>query len=159
MFMVIRCVVKTRICFRIDGFYWFRTNKNSLYSKRKSVVCSYKAEFQQFTFFERSKLSIFQIPGFVDLWVDNASLVLIRHHEEISQHAAIVRASFCREVVSKEYCENPEKITRPFNNCEVRRMQAQEFFRLASEMYNPLIKRGSNKLSEDVTSDGGSCCE
>ena len=113
MFMVIRCVVKTRICFRIDGYYWFRTNKNSLYSKRKSVVSSYKAEFRNFTFFKRSKPSIFQILGFVNLWVDNASLVLIRNHVEISQHAAIVWASFCREVVSGEYCENPENLLGP----------------------------------------------
>ena len=63
------------------------TNVHGMRSKSPSPVVI-KLNFKNLRFLN-DQISIFKILGFVNLWIDNARLVLIRHQFDISQHAAI----------------------------------------------------------------------
>ena len=69
---------------RDDGFRWRCFNKTAPYSKAKRKICGTNVEFRFGTFFSRSKLSAFQILGFVNLWVDHVALTVISKQVEIS---------------------------------------------------------------------------
>lgn len=66
--------------------------------------------FRPGTFFERSKLSIFEIITFVNLWVGNASLTLIEEPLEISHQTSVDWSSFCREVLFCYFIDNKQKL-------------------------------------------------
>lgn len=67
-------------------------------------------EFRHATFFARSKLSIFQILGFVNLWVGNATLKLISEQMELSKKYAVDWSSFCREVLFYSFIVKKDQI-------------------------------------------------
>ena len=71
------------------------------------------------TFFERSKLSIFQVLGFVNLWVENVSLKVTAQQLNLSKPSVVDWASFCREVVFNGYIINVEKLGGPGKIVEI----------------------------------------
>lgn len=81
--------------------------------KSKRERCEKRVELRTGTFFEKSKLTVFQIIGFVNLWVEGASLRVISNQLEIDPGTAVDWASFCREVVFDAYVINGQKIGGP----------------------------------------------
>lgn len=94
-------------------------NKTQKYAKSKKELCKTKVEFRAGTFFENSKLSIFQILGFVNLWVDAVPLKVICCQLEIDRSAAVNWSSFCREVVLDAFIANPMKLGGPGKIVEI----------------------------------------
>ncbi|KAI4455467.1 isxo2-like transposase domain [Holotrichia oblita] len=97
---------------RTDGWVWQCNHKVSV-RKQKSKKCATRVEFRTGTFFARSKLSLHQILGFVNYWVNWASLTLISGQLEFSLHTAVDWASFCREVCLEHYMRRPNKLGDP----------------------------------------------
>lgn len=80
------------------SFKW-RCNTKYKNSSKKTVTCNYGRSIRKGTFFQNSHLSIRQICSFVNLWVDNVPLKVIKKQAEIKQnHTVVDFASFCREV-------------------------------------------------------------
>lgn len=104
---------------RMDGFRWRCDNTTAKYSKGKREKCETFVEFRCNTFFARSKLPIFKILGFVNLWVDNASLSIISKQLDIDLGTAVDWASFCREVVLDSFIINKEKLGGPGKIVEI----------------------------------------
>jgi hypothetical protein len=115
-----RCWFKLKVCSgkysfrycRADGWRWFCRNKAwRQYAKSKPKPCGQTQEFRKGTFFEKSKLSIFQILAFSHCWVQKMSLnVISRELEIVGDHTTTDWASFCREVVFAHMLDKPEKI-------------------------------------------------
>lgn len=78
--------------------------------KQKRKTCNHTETLRNNTFFHKSKLDLFNICGFVNLWALNCSLETITVQLEISKPTAVDWASFCREVVEVCYLKNPKKI-------------------------------------------------
>lgn len=104
--------------FRLDGWRWRCRNKVSV-NKQKATYCEVRVEFRTGTFFAKSKLSMFKMLGFVNLWVDNASLKLIMNQVEIAKQTAVDWASFSREVVFDAYLLHPAKLGGPGITVEI----------------------------------------
>uniref|UniRef100_A0A914DCE3 ISXO2-like transposase domain-containing protein n=1 Tax=Acrobeloides nanus TaxID=290746 RepID=A0A914DCE3_9BILA len=83
---------------RPDGLRWNCQHKIQKYH-HKEESCNTHVEFRYGTWFADAKLDIFQTPGFVNLWVENAPICLISHQLDISLHTCCNWSSFCREVV------------------------------------------------------------
>lgn len=97
---------------RKDGscFKW-RCNAKISVPKKKSTICNYGISIRKGTFFEGSHLSISQICKFVNLWVDNVELRVIKKQVEISSESTSTDwSSFCREVCYDYMVLNKEKI-------------------------------------------------
>ncbi|CAF4294374.1 unnamed protein product [Didymodactylos carnosus] len=82
----------------IDGFKW-KCSQMISKPKQKPSKCNYGASVRKGTFFARSHLSLFQICGFVHLWVHNSELRVIEKEMRISKRFTVDWSSFCREVV------------------------------------------------------------
>lgn len=83
------------------------------------MKCGNTAEFRTGTFFSRSKLSIFQILGFVNLWTNNASLNLICLQIDIDEKTSIDWSSYSREVLLNSFIENKTKLGGPGKVVEI----------------------------------------
>lgn len=81
--------------------------------------CGATLSFRNGTFFERSKLSIFKILGFVNLWVNNGTLILIEEQIEIDHKTAVDWSSFCREVLLSYFIDKKQKIGGPGKTIEI----------------------------------------
>lgn len=84
-----------------NAFWWIcKGHVNNPKRKPKRVRCPFAQSVRKDTFFDKSHLSIEQICIFVNLWLDNAPLALIKKQCSIvSQSTATDWASFCREVM------------------------------------------------------------
>ena len=71
------------------------------------------------TFFERSKLSIFQILGLINLWVENVSLKVTAQQLNLGPSTVGDWASFCREVVFNGFITCVEKLGGPGKIVEI----------------------------------------
>lgn len=113
------CPKGHKMVLRKDGncFKWRCNKVYRPYVKHKSIRCNYGVSIRKGTFFEKSHLSIGQICKFVNLWIDNVELRVIKKQCDIvSQNVADNWSSFCREVVydfmvdKKEVLGGPGKI-------------------------------------------------
>lgn len=95
---------------RSDGYRWHCNNNKVVVRKQKAQKCGVRVEFRTKTFFAGSKLSIFQILGFVNLWVSNVQSIVIAQQLSISQKAAVDWSSFCREVLLDAFILKGEKL-------------------------------------------------
>lgn len=79
-------------------------------AKKKSKFCKTDVEFRKGTFFSYStrRLWILKILIFVNLWVDNASQIVIKQQASISNKTSVDWSSFCREVVFEAFLRHPE---------------------------------------------------
>lgn len=82
-------------------------------NKKAPKKCDTRVSFRSGTFFARSQLTIQQILGFVNLWVDNVQLKVIAKQIEINYKTAVDFASFCREVVFQSFIVNCKKLGGP----------------------------------------------
>ena len=83
---------------RPEGYRWRCKNK-IVKSKKKLQDCNQMKEFRAGTFFEGSKLQVSQILGFVNFWVQGASLKMIANEMKINLKYCVDWSSFCREVL------------------------------------------------------------
>lgn len=89
-------------------------------AKAKKRRCEYTASIRTGTFFENSKLSIVQICKFINLWVDNVELRVIKKQCRFgSQNTGVDWSSFCREVVLDYMIDRQEKIGGPGKTVEL----------------------------------------
>lgn len=84
----------------------------------QNLKCRATLSIRNDTFFERSKLSIFKILGFVNLWVNNGS-ILIKKQLEIDEKTAVNWSSFCREVLLSYFFDKKQKIGGPGKIVEI----------------------------------------
>lgn len=59
------------------------------HQKQTTKACRRTREFRYVTLFAKKKSSLFQVLSFVNLWVSNATLKLIREQLEIAEHAFV----------------------------------------------------------------------
>ncbi|KAL1492574.1 hypothetical protein ABEB36_010814 [Hypothenemus hampei] len=103
---------------RVDSWIWICSGYVQA-RKQKRQRCRTRVSFRTGTFFERtnelrtSHLSLFQILGFVDLWVSGMPLNFISRELEISKRVAVDWASFCREVVLNAMFDLKTKLGGP----------------------------------------------
>lgn len=102
----------------VDGFKWHCREPYSE-RKHKTKACNYSESLRKNTFFEKSKLTLFTVCAFVNLWALNASLSLIVVQLGISPNTAVDWASFCRQVVEQAFVANKQKIGGPGKTVEV----------------------------------------
>lgn len=77
-------------------------------------------EFRKGTFFERSRLAIFTILAFIEMWVNNVTLLMISRTLEISASPTCVDwSSFCREVLLNAFFDSKEKLGGPEKTVEI----------------------------------------
>ncbi|KAK9721702.1 hypothetical protein QE152_g20755 [Popillia japonica] len=96
----------------IDGWLWRCYHKIS-FRKQARRVCGTRVALRTGTFFARSKLSLQQILGFVNLWVRCVPQTFICDELKLSQRTAVDWASFCREVCLEFFMYKPTKLGGP----------------------------------------------
>ncbi|KAK9702498.1 hypothetical protein QE152_g29902 [Popillia japonica] len=96
----------------IDGSVWKCYQKIS-FRKQARRVCGTRVALRTGTFFARSKLSLQQILGFINLWVRCLSQTFICVELKLSQRTAVDWASFCREACLEYFMYRPTKLGGP----------------------------------------------
>ncbi|KAK9753318.1 ISXO2-like transposase domain [Popillia japonica] len=102
----------------IDGWSWRCCHKVSL-RKQARRVCGTRVAFRTGTVFARSKLSLLQILGFINLWVRCLPQTFVCEELKLSQKTAIEWASFCRKVCLEYFMCRPTKLGGPGTVVEI----------------------------------------
>ncbi|RWS21644.1 uncharacterized protein B4U80_11051 [Leptotrombidium deliense] len=82
---------------RPDGYIW-RCGAKHQDMHRKQVYCKVRQPLRQHTFFFKSKLKLWQIAAFANLWIRKVPLWIIEEQTMISHKIAVAWSGFCREV-------------------------------------------------------------
>ncbi len=81
------------------GWYWDCQSEKSI-RKQAKKICHTRVSMRTNTFFNKSKLSYFQILGFAHLWSEGHQLRQIQKQLEIGQnHTLVDWSSFCRQAL------------------------------------------------------------
>ncbi|KAK9707709.1 ISXO2-like transposase domain [Popillia japonica] len=83
------------------------------FRKQTRRVCGTRVALRTGKFFARSKLSLQQILGFINLWVRCLRQTFICEELKLSQRTAVDWASFCREVCLEYFMYRPTKLGGP----------------------------------------------
>ncbi|RZF42179.1 hypothetical protein LSTR_LSTR004328 [Laodelphax striatellus] len=102
----------------IDGYRW-RCNNVRSKRKQKRKRCTYSKSLRTGTFFEKSKLPMWKILGFVQLWTKNVAADVISEELDISKHTVVDWGSFCREVTFDAIMNRRTKIGGPGQKVQI----------------------------------------
>jgi transposase-like protein len=101
-----------------DGLVW-RCNGKIKKDKKAAKKCNAKQSYRHCTFFEGSHLKLWQILGFIDLWLKSVQLNHIASLVEVSTATVVDWSSFCREVTFDGMVHNAEPLGGPGRTVEI----------------------------------------
>ncbi|XP_039277164.1 uncharacterized protein LOC120355641 [Nilaparvata lugens] len=113
------CKMTLRKCnSETDGYKWYCNNYRSE-NKKKRKRCGYSVNLRRGTFFEKSKLPLWKIIGFIYLWTKNVAAKVIIDELGISNRTVVDWSSFCREVTFDFAVVRKKKIGGPGRKVQI----------------------------------------
>ncbi|RWS19021.1 uncharacterized protein B4U80_00420, partial [Leptotrombidium deliense] len=103
---------------RRDGHIW-RCNARHQHMHRKQVYCNFRQALRQQTFFSKSKLDLWQIAAFANLWIRKVPLWVIEEQAMLSHSTAVDCSGFCREVAFDALMDIRKKLGGPGKIVEI----------------------------------------
>lgn len=98
---------------RCDGFRWRCHNKWRKSDKKRLKRCDTSVEFRHKTLFARSKLPMFKMLGFINLWLDSVAITIISKQMHIAMATCVGWATFYRESILDAFIVNKVKLGGP----------------------------------------------